>query len=228
MEKVSVQVYKQDGKAGSKIDLPADIFGVPMKADLLHQVTNAMLANQRAGNAHTKHRGEVSGTGKKPWRQKGTGNARHGSKRSPIWVGGGIAHGPRSDRDWSQKVNKKMRQAALRVALSAKLRDTQMLFVDQFTADKPSTKQAKTMLDALAGIEGFATLNTMSNPNNVCVVLSGDETDAAILSLRNFPHVSIKRSTDINALDVSKCRYIVVVDPQAFVDTLTGSNKAEA
>ena len=105
--KLETEVYNQKGKAVGKLSLPDEIFGLKWNADLVHQVVVAMQANARIPVAHTKTRGEVSGTGKKPWRQKGTGRARHGSKRSPIWVGGGVAHGPRNEKDYKQKINKR-------------------------------------------------------------------------------------------------------------------------
>jgi large subunit ribosomal protein L4 len=105
-------VYNLKNEKVGTMELPADIFGARWNASLVKQVLEAQLANRREPWAHTKTRGEVSGGGRKPWRQKGTGKARHGSTRSPIWVGGGVAHGPRNDRDYSQKVNKKMKRAA--------------------------------------------------------------------------------------------------------------------
>ena len=102
-------VYNISGKEVSNVSLPEAIWGVPWNADLVHQVVIGMQANTRTGLANAKMRGEVSGGGKKPWRQKGTGRARHGSTRSPIWKGGGVSHGPRSDKNYDQKINKKTR-----------------------------------------------------------------------------------------------------------------------
>jgi ribosomal protein L4 len=106
-------VYTTDGKQKGTIDLPDTIFAQKWNADLVHQVATSIMSNARAATAHTKDRGEVSGGGKKPWKQKGTGRARHGSSRSPIWVGGGVAHGPRNDKSYTKKINAKMKVKAL-------------------------------------------------------------------------------------------------------------------
>ncbi len=116
-------IYNQKGASAGSITLPKSVFGAKWSADLVHQVVVAMQANQRSGTAHTKDRSEVRGGGKKPWAQKGTGRARHGSSRSPIWVGGGVTFGPRTEKDYSQKINKKMANKALGVLLSKKMKD---------------------------------------------------------------------------------------------------------
>src|SRR4051812_16206027 len=123
-------VYNQQGKSAGKIKLPEAVFGVPWNADLVHEVVRLMNSNSRTNVAHAKTRGEVRGGGKKPWKQKGTGRARHGSTRSPIWVGGGVAHGPRKDKNFDRKINKKARAKALYTILSRKFKDGEILFVD--------------------------------------------------------------------------------------------------
>jgi large subunit ribosomal protein L4 len=130
-------VYNKKGKEVSKISLPDKVFSVKWNADLVHQVVTSMQANARTPVAHAKDRGEISGGGKKPWKQKGTGRARHGSTRSPIWVGGGSAHGPRNEKDYSRKINQKMRVKALNTVLSAKLRDGEIIFIDSFDFSAP-------------------------------------------------------------------------------------------
>src|SRR3989344_1087428 len=148
-------IYNQKGQESGKITLPEKVFGLPWNADLVHQVVVSMTSSMRHSIAHTKTRGEVSGGGKKPWQQKGTGRARHGSTRSPIWVGGGIAHGPRSEKDYDRKINKKAKTKALHVILSQKFRDGEILFVDSLSFGSPKAKDAKNTLISLAQIKGF-------------------------------------------------------------------------
>lgn len=150
MAKLQAKVIDGTGKSSGNRDLPEEIFGGPVNVPLMHQVVTAQLAEARSGTASTKTRSEVRGGGKKPWRQKGTGRARHGSIRSPIWVGGGVVFGPHP-RSYSVKVNKKMRAAALRSALADKANDGGIWVLDGFSETK--TKAAAAALKA-AGIEG--------------------------------------------------------------------------
>src|SRR3989339_538172 len=157
---METQIYNQKGKSVGKLALPPSIFGLSWNGDLVHQVVTAMQANARTPVAHTKTRGEVRGGGRKPWRQKGTGRARHGSSRSPIWKGGGVTHGPRKDRDYSQVIPKKMRAKALFMALSRKQKDGEILFVDSFGLTEPMTAQAQKSLVMLSKVSGFEKLTT--------------------------------------------------------------------
>ena len=137
------------------IDLPERVFGAKWNEDLVRQVLLAQRANARDPWAHVKDRSEVAGSGKKPWRQKGTGRARHGMTSSPLWVGGGKAHGPRNDKDYSQKVNKKMKRVALFTVLSKKLKDGEVKVVDTLTTEAPKTKMlAEALRNMLAMKKG--------------------------------------------------------------------------
>ncbi|MGH3745637.1 MAG: 50S ribosomal protein L4 [Mycobacteriales bacterium] len=170
------------------VDLPAEIFDVPVNVPLIHQVVVAQLAAARQGTHNTKRRGEVSGGGRKPYRQKGTGRARQGSTRAPQFTGGGVVHGPHP-RDYSQRTPKKMKAAALRGALSDRARNGRLHVVDTFGAEKPSTKAALSAIKAL------------TERKHVLVVLSRDETNAW-LSLRNLPEVHLLHADQLNTYDV--------------------------
>jgi large subunit ribosomal protein L4 len=123
-------LYNIKGNEAGSGELPEGVFETPWNADLVHQVVVSMMSNARTPVAHTKDRSEVRGGGKKPWQQKGLGRARHGSIRSPIWVGGGVAHGPRNDKNFARKINRKMKAKALYAILTRKLKDGEILFVD--------------------------------------------------------------------------------------------------
>ena len=172
------------------VELPAGIFDVPVNVPLIHQVVVAQLAAARQGTHSTKRRGEVSGGGRKPYRQKGTGRARQGSTRAPQFTGGGVVHGPKP-RDYSQRTPKKMKAAALRCALSDRARNGRVTIVDTFATaeDKPSTKAAITAIKAL------------TERANVLVVLAREET-ASWISLRNVPEVHLLHADQLNTYDV--------------------------
>ncbi|MFZ0014622.1 MAG: 50S ribosomal protein L4 [Acidimicrobiia bacterium] len=148
MADIKAPLFKADGAANGDIKLDAEVFGIEPNMDVLHQVVTAQLAAARGGNAATKTRSAVRGGGRKPWRQKGLGRARHGSIRSPIWVGGGVAHGPQP-RDYAQRTPKKMKRLALRSALSARASEEAILVVDDIDWSAPKTKQAVSLLGAM-------------------------------------------------------------------------------
>lgn len=150
---MNADVYNLQNEKVGTVELPEDVFGVRWNAALVKQVLEAQLANRRSPWAHTKDRGEVRGGGRKPWRQKGTGRARHGSTRSPLWVGGGVAHGPRNDRDYSQKVNKKMKRAALFAALSRKTKDGEVKIFASLAIEAPKTKALASTLGNLLAMK---------------------------------------------------------------------------
>jgi len=217
---MNAKIYSVEGKEAGSIALPEAVFGVAWNPDMVHEVVTGMQANARAGTAHTKDRSEVRGGGKKPWKQKGTGRARHGSRRSPIWSGGGIAHGPRSDKDDSVKINKKVRAKALASVLSKKFTDNEVIFVDALAMTEPKTKAAKAVLASLATAAGQAQLAT-KRKNAAVVVLSSRDL-ATEKSFRNFGNIEVVQAKDINPVDLLTYKYVVVSHPVATVEILAG------
>lgn len=209
--KMEAKVYDVSGKEVGEVKLPEKIFGTTWNADLVHQVVTSMMSSARNPIAHTKTRGEVSGTGKKPWQQKGTGRARHGSTRSPIWVGGGIAHGPRNDRNFDRKINKAAKTKALYTILAAKFRDGEILFVDKLPFTVPKAKQAKEVLISLAKIKGYERLS--SKPKNAALITSNVKSSAIWKSFSNFGNVDVEEFRTINPVSVLNHKYLVVVNP---------------
>jgi large subunit ribosomal protein L4 len=209
---METEVYNQKGKSVGKLSLPKTIFGLPWNGDLVHQVVTAMQANARTPVAHTKTRGEVSGGGKKPWRQKGTGRARHGSSRSPIWKGGGITHGPRNDKSYEQKINKKMRTKALFTVLSEKLRKGQILFVEEITLKNIKTKDAVSIIKDLSSIKGFEKMVGGKKPNTY--ITAPAKSDVLKKSFANIQTVEIDEIRNINPVDLLAFKYLVVSQPK--------------
>jgi large subunit ribosomal protein L4 len=217
---METQIYNQKGKSVGKLDLPSSIFGVPWNGDLVHQVVTAMQANARTPVAHTKTRGEVRGGGKKPWKQKGTGRARHGSTRSPIWVGGGVAHGPRNDKSYDQKINKKMKVKALYTVLSEKFRKGQVLFVEELSLKNIKTKDAVTVIKDLSAVSGFEKITGGKKVNTYITVPA--KADTLKKSFANIPTVEIDEVRNINPVDLLACRYIIISHPTESIAFLGG------
>ncbi len=188
MSEVKAPLYAADGSAKGEVTLDAAIFGIEPNMAVLHQVVTAQLAAKRAGTASTKTRAEVRGGGAKPWRQKGLGRARHGSIRSPMWVGGGVAHGPKP-RDYSQRTPKKMKRLALNSALSARASEAAISVVESLEWSEPKTRRAKALLDAI-GLTG-----------KVLVVLNRTD-EVAAKSFRNLPDVTLMQSSHLTAYAV--------------------------
>ena len=217
---MEASVYNQDGKAAGKITLSKDVFGVPWNADLVHEVVRLMNSNSRTAIAHTKTRGEVRGGGKKPWKQKGTGRARHGSSRSPIWVGGGVTHGPRKDKNFDRKINKKARAKALYTILSKKFKDGEILFIDSMNISAPKAKDAKKILSSLGKIKGYEKLATKAT--NAAMIAFDKKTDALTKRFRNFRNVSIEEFRNINPVSILNHAYLIVTNPAESLKLLTG------
>jgi large subunit ribosomal protein L4 len=204
-------IYTEAGKEAGTIELPTSVFGAIWQPDLVHEVVVAMQANARTNSAHTKDRGEVRGGGKKPWKQKGTGRARHGSRRSPIWVGGGVAHGPRNERDYSVKINRKVKAKALASVLSKKATDNEVIMVEALTLDVPKTASMKVMLGAVA--EAAKTPELVTKRKNAAVVVLPGRHEIIEKSFRNFGHVTVVQAKDVNPLDLLTYKYVIVADP---------------
>ncbi len=153
---MTADVYNLNNEKVGTVEMPANVFGAKWNANLVKQVLDAQLANERVPWAHAKRRGVGRGGGKKPWRQTGTGRARHGSIRSPLWIGGGKAHGPSNERDYTQKVNKKMKRTALFAALSRKMRDGEVKVFENLSFAEPKTKVLATALNQLLAMKKHA------------------------------------------------------------------------
>jgi large subunit ribosomal protein L4 len=222
VEAIELKIYSMSGKEVGTIALP-DIFATPWRSDLVHQVTTALQANLRQNRAHTKDRSEVAGGGKKPWKQKGTGQARHGSTRSPIWRHGGITFGPRSVRDYSEKINKKMRNGALLSVLSRKAKDGEIILVDGFAFGAPKTKDARTALVSIAKAANTPLLIKKSG-NSALIALSSYEKNA-IKSFSNLPGVSTEEMRSLNPLHVMSHKYLIIEKPEAAFKTLAARTK---
>lgn len=199
-------VYNIEGKKVKDMELPKEIFEVELNNDLVHQIAISQNSNRRIVRAHTKTRGEVSGGGKKPWRQKGTGRARAGSNRSPIWRGGGITFGPRKDRNFKKDINKKMRRKALFMVLSDKAKNENIVLLESLKLEKPNTKQMVTLLQKLPSAKGRGLLVLPSIEKNT------------ILSTRNIQKVSTIQAKDLNVLDMVNTKYVIM--PTESIETI--------
>lgn len=203
---MKIAVYNQEGKEVGKSLLPKEIFDLKLNPDLVHQVMVSQMANRRRVIAHTKGRAEVRGGGRKPWRQKGTGRARHGSIRSPIWRGGGVTFGPTKERVFKEKINKKMRRKALFMVLSAKAKNNSLILLDKLKIEKPKTKVMAEIFKKLP-CKGKSSL--MALPiidKNI------------ILAARNIPKITTIQARDLNVLDLLNFKYLVM--PKEAIKTI--------
>ena len=191
----NVAVYNMEGKEVGTIELNDSVFGVEVNEHLVHMAVVQQLANNRQGTQKAKTRSEVSGGGRKPWRQKGTGHARQGSTRSPQWTGGGVVFAP-TPRDYSFKLNKKEKRAALKSALTSKVNDSKLIVVDELKFDEIKTKNFQTVMDNL-------------NVNKGLVVLAENDANV-VLSARNIPTVQTTLTNTLNVYDVMKAGTVVL------------------
>ena len=191
----TLKLVSFQGEPIGEMQLADEVFGAPVHVPAMHQVVVAQLANRRRGTQSAKTRGEVRGGGKKPWRQKKTGRARHGSTRSPLWTGGGVTHAPKP-RDYSQKVNKKVRRLAIRSALSLKVRDELMTVVQSFDLSRPSTKEMIAFFSAV-------------NARKPLIVLP-ESNDTVAKSARNVPGAKVINMGNINVYDLLNAGTLVM------------------
>lgn len=217
---MEAKVYNTKGKESGSIKLPEKLFGLSWNSDLVHQVSTSLESSIRKSVAHTKNRGEVRGGGKKPWQQKGTGRARHGSTRSPIWVGGGVTHGPRNEKNFERKVSKSMKSKALYTILSRKFKDGEILFIDSMTFSEPKTKVAKQTLQDMSKIKGFENIFTKKRNSAVIALASKNkEVERAMSNLGNF---EVLEARNLHPLALLKYKYVVIENPEASLKVLPG------
>ncbi len=191
----TVAVYNIEGKEVDKLELNDNVFGVEINEHLVHLAVVSQLANSRQGTQSAKTRSEVSGGGRKPWRQKGTGHARQGSTRSPQWTGGGVVFAPKP-RDYSMKMNKREKQIAMKSALTSKVQDSKLIVVDEFKLDEIKTSKFVEIL------------NNLKAPK--ALVVTKDKEDKVVLSARNIPTVKTTVTNSINVYDILKYDALVM------------------
>ncbi len=194
---MKISVYNKKGKSDKEIELPDEIFSLPINSGLVHQVVTCQQSNRRQNSAHTKDRSEKRGGGKKPWRQKGTGRARHGSIRSPIWRGGGVTFGPRNERNYKKKINKKERRKALFMSLSGKAKNDLIIALDDLEIEKPKTKELSFLNDLPC--------------NDGSILIAADKVDEnLLLAARNIEDVEVMEARNLNSLDLLSYKYLVL------------------
>lgn len=216
---MKTKLYDTNAQEIGTVLLPKDIFDVAINPVLLRHAVAIQEANARVIRAHTKGRGEVSGGGRKPWRQKGTGRARHGSIRSPLWRGGGVAHGPRKEKRYSKKINKKAKRKALCMALSSKAADGELYVLDSLQVASGKTKEAKSL------ISKFLEKAKLSNPSVLVITSSNDK--SLVRSMRNIPRVKTIGATSLNVRDILKYKLLLMPkDALKVIQETYASNKA--
>lgn len=211
-------IYDLAGKSVGSIALPPQLFGQPTNNDLIHSVSVGMQVNARVAIANSKDRSEVRGGGKKPWKQKGTGRARHGSSRSPIWKGGGTTHGPRKESVYTVKLNRKVKSRALASLLSTKLRAGEVIFVDSLAVSSKKTKDAVAALSSIAKGANLPLL-VKKNKNAALLALSGKNPETE-RTFRNISNLALEDVRNLNVVDVLNKKYLVIENPTEAVATL--------
>jgi large subunit ribosomal protein L4 len=196
-------IYNLKNEKVGTVELPEGVFGVTWKAEVVKQALDAQVANRREPWAAVKDRSQVRGGGRKPWRQKGTGRARHGSTRSPIWVGGGKSHGPTPDRDYHVKLNKKVRRAAIAMVLSKKFADGELMVIDAMRMEAPKTKVFAAALRGLLSM-------TKQKKNFDILVVPGTEDMGVSRAGRNLPKSKISNPASLNVYDLLNYKHLVI------------------
>lgn len=208
---VKTKIYNQKSEETGEIKLSDKIFKVEAKEELVHQAMVAQMSNERQVLAHTKDRSEVRGGGRKPWRQKGTGRARAGSNRSPIWIGGGVTFGPRSDRNFKKKINKKMKQKALFMVLSDRLENKKLAILDNLNFDKFSTKDFDKIIKRIEKrVLGVKKTKDKKTPKRSVLVINDKKDDKVVYSGRNLTGIKIINLDNINILDLLKYQNLIM------------------
>lgn len=215
---MDVNTYNQKGEKIGQTKLPKEIFEKDFKPDLIHQVVVSMQSNKRQGTAHTKDRSEVRGGGRKPWRQKGTGRARHGSSRSPIWIGGGVTFGPRNERNYKKVIPKNMRRAALFSVLSAKAKDNEILIIDKISIEEPKTKILYNLLTDLLKKIKKETLKSS-------LVVTSKKDENLLKAIKNIPGVELIEARNLNILDILSFKYLILSEESIKTIKYTFLNK---
>lgn len=208
---IVVKKYNQQIDEIGKQELNSAIFGVKAKPELIKQVVVAQQANSRQVLAHAKDRSEVRGGGKKPWKQKGTGRARAGSNRSPIWIGGGVTFGPTKERNFSLKINKKMKKKALFMCLSDKVKNEKIILFDKIKLEEIKTKK---IVDMLKKIDNKIINNNDKNSkkiskNNNILFIIGDKSENIVKSIKNITDIGTIRADCLNTIEVLKYKYLI-------------------
>lgn len=212
-------VYNTAGTKQTDITLPETVFATPWNPDLVHQVVTAYATRQRTNTAEAKDRKERRGGGRKPWPQKGLGRARHGSVRSPIWRGGGVTFGPRTQRDQRPRITKNMRNRALYTALAEKFRRGSLFFVDSLDGVIAKTAQARGVLEALAGAVSIPELATRYTNN--ALIVTPEYAPEVLRGFRNIAGVAVEEARNITAHDVLRYRYVVIAAPNESLERIT-------
>jgi len=210
---LKLPVFNQEGKEVEKIKLPESVFGLKVNQGLVKQAYEAQMSQARINYAHAKDRSEVRGGGKKPWRQKGTGRARHGSIRSPLWRGGGVTHGPRKEKNYAKDINKKMKRAALLMVLSGKARDNEIILLDDLKLESAKTKLMAQVAEKLK--------NVKNDLGKGVLIAMAQKDENIIRATRNIQKFMTIGANNLNVVDLLNYKYILMTKESVDIITKT-------